>query len=166
MDFDIGTFIYILLTLLFIIIGSLGSRKKSKQTPQDASSNSDASSAPESDPLSENLRKIFGDYTTPEENGNKYADETIESVEEEDHILDSPEDRLDNAKDFLEKPGNEVGSDKVYKLEDHIQDIMKDTSVKMRLKSRSKTTFVKKAFRDFDPRKGILYTEVFKPKYF
>ncbi len=111
MDFDIGSLVYILLTLLFIIIGSLGGRKKSKQVLQDAKSNSESSSGAESHPLSDNLRKIFGDFTASEKNINKYADESDES---EDYLLDSPEDRIDNAKDFLEKPGNEIGSDKIF----------------------------------------------------
>jgi hypothetical protein len=82
MDFDIGSFIYILLTLVFIIIGSLGSRKKSKQSPAQSSPEGSAGQEAQSDPLSENLKKLFGDFSGMETETEPLKQEAKE--EEED----------------------------------------------------------------------------------
>jgi len=165
MDFDIGTFIYILLTLVFIIIGTLGGRKKAQISAPPPDEEADDNSQTRVDPFTEDFKKLFGELNEPlEEEVNKedYREEP-ETVKSESDVMF---DRTVSSGSLLDKPGNMEGMSDLYKMEDHIDEIMKGIHLDMVTPSSGRSTFVKRAFRDFDPRKGILYAEVFQPKYF
>jgi hypothetical protein len=163
MDFDIGTFIYILLTLVFIIIGSLGKKKKPQANKPNVNADGEADSGITTEVFSDNFKKLFGDFE--EEMGiSETRGEPV--IEEQEVKLDTPNDKIDNLEGILDVPGNTVGDSKIYKMEDHIKDIMDDSNIVMAESSKSKSTFVSRALRDFDPQKAWLYSEIFKPKYF
>ncbi|MGC9341934.1 MAG: hypothetical protein ACP5E3_04485 [Bacteroidales bacterium] len=163
MDFDIGTFIYILLTLVFIIIGSLGKKKRPQVNKPDADADGEPVSVNNTDAFTENFKKLFGEF---DDEADIPVAEHEPIVKEEEIKLDTPHEKLDNLKGTLDIPGNAIGGSEIYKIEDHIKDIMENSNILMNQHTRSKSTFVSRALRDFDPKKAWLYSEIFKPKYF
>ena len=156
MDFDIGTLIYILLTIVFIVIGSLGKKKKPViNAPGEESAGTESMD----DPITENLKKLFGDFET------STGEEIPNLVAEEELPLDTIYDKLDSLESPLDKPIMEGGTG-FYKIEDHIREIMESSPTEMRIQRTDQSSFVKDALKDFSPKKGILYAEIFRPKYF
>jgi hypothetical protein len=166
MDFDIGTFIYILLTLVFIIIGSLGKKKKPQPKPQNQETEGQILEEKELDPFTENFKKLFGDFDIPRGEKEEYNTVAEENLDQDEVRLDSPYGKIDNLEGALDVPPGQEGSSRVYKIEDYIKDIMESGQVMKVDRSSSKSTFVSRALRDFDPKKALLYSEIFKPKYF
>lgn len=163
MDFDIGTFIYILLTLVFIIIGSLGKKKKTPQKTATPMQNPDTN---KSDPLTENFKRLFGNIEDPFNQKTNIESEEEDEYEEKETRSDTIYDKIDTPESTLDVPYSEKGRSEPYKLEDHIQEIMEQTRSHMTGRSEKRSNYVTRALRNFDPKKALLYSEIFKPKYF
>lgn len=166
MDFDIGNFLYILLMIVFVILGSLGKKRK-PQTPSEITEQEDAEAGIRDIPadiFEENLKKYFvhsdPEAINPDENQYKSAEFS------ENTLLDTPASPWDKYQGILDPPGFEKGTSVTYKIEDHIEEITRQSKLNQNLYTARKTDFVKKALKDFDPKKAIIYKEVFEPKYF
>lgn len=166
MDFDIGTFIYILLTLVFIIIGSLGKKKKPQAKPQPRQEGGEIIAEEELDPFTDNFKKLFGDFDVPSSATEEYSLTTEKDSKDEEIKIDTFDDKPDSIQSTLDVPVAEEGISGIYKLEDHMKEIMENSEIMMVERGYSQSTFVSRALRDFDPRKALLYSEIFKPKYF
>lgn len=168
MDFDIGTLVYILLTLIFLIVGALG--KKKKKNPQVFESYDEEEQEQDTavNNFEERFNNLFNDDRTRVESEEEFQKQTeAKSSEKPEHLLDTPHDKLDEIPEDYNKIHKDKDEKELYKLEDHIEEISRKTKLKIPSARRSeKPSFVQKALRGFDPRKAYLYSEIFKPKYF
>jgi hypothetical protein len=152
--------------IVFVILGSLGKKRK-PQTPSGITEEEDVESGIRDIPadiFEENLRKYFvtsdPEVVNTNENQNKSAEFS------ENTLLDTPASPWDNYQGILDSRGFEEGTSMTYKIEDHIEEITRQSKLNQNLYTARKTDFVKKALKDFDPKKAIIYKEVFEPKYF
>ncbi len=171
MDFDIGTLVYILLTLIFLVVGALG--KKKKENPQAFESFEEEEQG--TDNALENFEKRFENFFTEEkgiEEGVpvKFEEKTQKAETRRDQkpefLLDTPYDKIDEIPEQLNKAYEGKEMKDLYKLEDHIEEISRKTKLKMPSDRMKKNSFVQEALKDFNPRKAYLYSQIFKPKYF
>ena len=167
MDFDIGNFLYILLMLVFVILGSLGKKKKpgiTVQNIQEPEKEPETRDIP-ADIFEENLRKYF----LPEDPEVKKEPEVIYDSADytPETAIDTPTSPHDKFAGIIDTPVSEEGTYTTYRIEDHINEItMLSKQDHMQFRTTIKTDFVKRALKNFDPKKAILYKEVFEPKYF
>lgn len=171
MDFDIGTLVYVLLTLIFLIVGALG--KKKKENPQTFETYDEEKQGGEKalENFEERFENLFSDEKSSEEPAAQEREEMYRqteagSEEKPGYLLDSPYDKIDDIPEDYNKVHREGKKDELYRMEDHIEEISRKTRLKMVSYGKNKPSFVQKALRDFDPRKAYLYSEIFKPKYF
>jgi FtsZ-interacting cell division protein ZipA len=174
MDFDIGNLVYIILTLIFLIVGALGNKKK-KANPQEFDT-FDEDATEEQGPL-ESIEKRFSeifeedekvreDETTRTEYRDYESREDVKTSEPSDYLIDTPYDKIDELPDEYNRVHKEKKEEDLYKLEDHIEEIARKTNIKMSTYKKKSPTFISEALKDFNPRKAYLYSEIFKPKYF
>lgn len=163
MDFDIGTFIYILLTLVFIIIGSLGKKKRPQVNMPETDTEEEPEATRSNDVFAQNFKKLFGGFEDELEASEPVPEPLAEELENK---LDSSYEKIDNLQGIRDVPGEKGERAEIYKMEDHIKEIMDGSNIMITQHSKSKSTFVSRALRDFDPKKAWLYSEIFKPKYF
>ncbi len=170
MDFDIGTLVYILLTLIFLIVGALG--KKKKVNPQTFESYNEEEQGGED--VLKNFEERFenlydedsSEESTRQEREEMYRQTEAGSKVKPEYLLDSPNDKIDDIPGDYNKVHRGKKEEDLYRIEDHIEEISRKSRLKMDSFDKKKPTFVQKALRDFDSRKAYLYSEIFKPKYF
>lgn len=172
MDFDFGNLVYIILMLIFILVGA-SSKKKRKPVstpagdPAEGESEQPVSTA---ETLNENLKKLFGDYMDIQT-----AEEPEKVVEEEDDYFSRKqkeympkydETRMDKEVSEIERVGSEEGIGSVFHMTDLLDENLFGNMEMMGHKTQKTPPFTQSIREDFDPRKAILYTALFNPKYF
>ncbi len=167
MDFDIGNLVYIVLTLIFLIVGALGQKKKPNPQVFESYDEDQEEQGDTSDPIEEKFSRLFGEDDEAVRQREEIERRTYkEESEREDYLLDTPYDKIDDLPPEYDEVFQEKDEDKIYKLEDHIEEIAEKTRLQMIPHKKKDVSFVKKALRDFEPRKAYLYSEIFNPKYF
>lgn len=166
LDFDFGNLVYILLMLVFVIFGA--TKKKKKPILPSSPLISDDDPASEESPagdLSSNLKKIFGEYLGVEElvenqqeQGGSYRREATDRYNEES-LLDTDYSDIDK----IEK---KEGVSTIFKMSEHVQDIQHSAIEGMEIDLEKYPSFTRDVLDEFDPRVAVLFSEVFKPKYF
>ena len=171
MDFDFGNLIYILLMIAFVIFGAKGKKKKAPipvQTEEEDATPENAES-PIVNKLSDNIKKYFGEQFDLDASSNEAEDEYEEDLEYDtqfDSYSDSGEydEKIDDVYSTYDRIDEEkkVSNDYDFKAEEP------KTEVRTEKKRRKKSTraFTSQLLSEFDPKKALLYSEIFKPKYF
>lgn len=169
MDFDIGNLVYILITAAFVIFSIIGKKKKRAVQPkvQEVENEPDITEKPESN-LSEKLKSMFGEFIDMDSSIDKAEEEIDESVygyvqdDFESENADYKE-KLDSIHSKPDTVSDEKGASSIL---EHIKNIKSDNANKDRRTSASRASYVEEALKDFDAKKAILFSEIFKPKYF
>lgn len=162
MDFDIGNLVYIILTILFIAIGSLGKKKKP------VNQNFTEQVEEEVQGVSSELDEFFNSFSSADDQTETASESTgYERTQGSEAVMDSPYSKVDNLDNIPDTAVKEKEKEKGhYKIEDHISDIMGASSLAMESTTKGRSSFASRAVKDFDARKAWLYSEVFKHKYF
>ena len=167
MDFDIGTLVYILLTLIFLIVGALGKKKKKNPQVFESYEEDEQDQGKVLSNFEERFNNLFSDEETRAEKEEEFQKQTeANSSGKPDYLLDTPYDKLDEIPEEYNKIHKDKDEKELYKLEDHIEEISRKTKLKIPSYRKKESSFVQKALRDFDSRKAYLYSEIFNPKYF
>lgn len=169
MDFDIGNLVYIVLTIIFLIVGALGQKKKSNPESYDSFDEEQPNQENPLNNLERRFNTLFEDEE--EESDRMYEESEARRYEPSDerepaYLLDTPYDKLDDLPPEYNKVLKDEDSKEIYKLEDHVEEIARNTRLSIKPAKKKDVSFVKKALKDFDPRKAYLYSEIFNPKYF
>ena len=157
--------------IAFVIFGAKGKKKKSPipvQTEEEDTAPENAES-PIVNKLSENLKKYFGEQFDLDASSNEVADEYEEDLEYDsqfDSYSDSDEydEKIDDVYSSYDRIEEEkvTSHDYAIKVEENKMDVKKR---KMRRK-KSNAAFTTQLLSEFNPKKALLYSEIFKPKYF
>ena len=171
MDFDFGNLIYILLMIAFVIFGAKGKKKKAPILGQSKGQDSSPENAgnPIVNKVSENLKKYFGDQFDTDASLDEMKDENEGDLDynaEFDSYSDSG--RSDSEAGYVHasydrnEEEKHIPYDYEFKSEkDEI--VMKNTKIKAK---NTKVAFTRQLLSEFDPKKALLYSEIFGPKYF
>ncbi|MCF8378585.1 MAG: hypothetical protein K9H49_03345 [Bacteroidales bacterium] len=169
MDFDFGNLVYILLTLAFVIFSASKNKKKRvvkavgqefEDEPKDSSKNEDY--------LSEKLKNIFGEYMDIETPVKEIEDEIEENlygyVTSESQVKENKyEEVLDTNYSILDSIDSEEGLPSTMK---YIKDLQTNNMFPVSNSPKQPVSFTEEVMQDFDPRRAILFSEIFRPKYF
>ena len=163
MDFDFGNLIYILLTLVFVIFGAMNKKKKPVQKPQEVMDEDMELDQEIEQPVSsfnDNFKKLFGDFSDMDTVTQVTEDSYVEEYEEQENesLSDSSYSTLDVVEEEVINP--------VYRMSDHMDSIRTENAKSIAFKENFKPSFTQMLYKEFDPKKALLYSEIFKPKYF
>ena len=169
MDFDIGNLVYILITVAFIIFSAIGKKKKRPVQPkvQQVEKERNIAERLESN-LSEKLKSMFGEFIDQDSSIDEIEEEIDESVygyvqdDSESENVDY-EEKLDSIYSKLDTVNDERG---VSSTMEYNKNIEPHNAYKNIRTSASRFSYVEEALEDFDAKKAILFSEIFKPKYF
>jgi len=166
MDFDFGNLIYIILTLVFVIFGAMNKKKKKVQTPQEVLDEDAEMEVEVEQPLSsvdEKLKRIFGDFVDIDEPSKVVKDQYDEEITEQEQTVYEP---IPEAKYTSFDNVEEEKDSSVYRLSDHMDSIRVENAKSIISDVKQNPSFTQQLFKEFDPKKALLYSEIFKPKYF
>lgn len=169
MDFDFGNLIYIILTLVFVIFGAMGKKKKPASPPvQDMVDETDQDMDMQVSGLDENLDKLFEDYVeSPAETEEiSSREEFIQEAEKEKSFSEPGFYGYDQTSSAIDMVENEEGVSTVYRMLDHLEDYQQVSKIYIKSAEKRKASFTQTLYKEFDPKKALLYSEIFKPKYF
>ncbi len=171
MDFDFGNLIYILLMIAFVIFGAKGKKKKASIPVQsDAKdSSSENTGNPILNKVSENLKKYFGEQFHTDSSLDEMKDENEVDLDyntEFDSYSDSG--RSDSEADYVHASYDRTEEKKHIPYDYDFKSkkdeiVMKNTIIKAK---NTKVAFTRQLLSEFDPKKALLYSEIFGPKYF
>ena len=170
MEIDIETIVYLIFTIIFVAIGALGKRKKSKQ-PQPVSA-AEEEMQEEGRTFSENFNSLLRDVDerlgADVESSVDLLGESDDSVESQaGSTLDSSFSSIDIPESMIDTVPDKTGKEKhPEKLEDQYQRLMNEIKPPKKVYYRNQNEFIDEFREDFEPRKGIIYSELFNPKYF
>ncbi len=172
MDFDFGNLIYILLMIAFVIFGAKGKKKKAPipvQTEEEDTAPENAES-PIVNKLSENLKKYFGEQFDLDSSSNEVEDEYEADLEYDTQFdsysdSDASNEKIDDVYSTYDRIEEEkkVSHNYDFKAEEAKAEARR---VKKKTRNYSKLAFTNQLLSEFDPKKALLYSEIFKPKYF
>jgi hypothetical protein len=184
-DFDIGNLVYVILTIVFLVIGAVG--KKKKPLPGVSAKPQDSQEEPEN--LKTQFQELFREFNpgleilkepefsfTPKstvEDGPgldvmpEYSTETIEDIiPPVSQPIDSNINYNDQAQSSLDTAGMDEGVHAFDYEKDHssliYNDLTKEYSSILTDDEEEMVVLVE----EFDPKKAFLYSEIFKRKEF
>lgn len=185
MKMDLDTLIYIIVMIVFILLGAFGKKKKPVQQAPLPAEGDDDSVAPE-DLIAEKLKAFFGNYDKEESESvtgqESYMEEEIIDTIPQETVIDTYEEPLYRYKPKV--PEEDELLDKVHDIHDEIQEglpvfetydydrhsEMLDgdlTKAENQLADDTAYDLVKDAvYEDLDLRKAIIYSEIIlKPRH-
>jgi hypothetical protein len=185
-DFDIGNLVYVILTIVFLVIGAMG--KKKKPIPQ-ASDEESPEVVPEPDNIKSQFQELFRElnpatdlikqqeyYFSPKETVEEgtsldvVPDLSNESVEDiippETQPVDSNINYNDQAQSSLDTSGMDEGTPAFDYDKDHsslvYNDLTKEYSTVLSDQEEEMVSLVD----DFDPKTAFIYSQIFNRKEF
>jgi hypothetical protein len=168
MDDGIGNIVYIVLTILFIVIGLAG-KKKPKQVPvsTNLTDDEDPSSEDIEAPAFKSFNDLFGDLIQ----GNEPLPEPLEmdqykEVSEVEYAMDSPLEKIDSLEDSLDSIVSEDLLDNQVEHIETIPDFIKLTEVGGVNENKDLSVKDNKFIEELDIEKAVVYSEILNPKYF
>lgn len=164
MDFDFGNLVYILITLAFVIFSA---RKKKKSVAKPIVQENDEEPTLTGNPeefINEKLKNLFGDFIDQDEPEYENEDSVYGYVEN-DYTTESVEyeEVLDNKFSSLDTVENEEGLTSTMK---YIKDLEAQSLILESKSAKMGPSFTEEVMLDFDPRRAILFSDIFRPKYF
>ncbi len=169
MKFDPGNLIYIILMLIFVIVGAAGKKKKPRGGMINTNTGPGNMAQPDEqepgDILAENLRRLMGrydQYDTPE---SIIPDEDTEiemaekNVEERAESLYASKGRLDSVQDTLDRINASQEESEIY-------DSIKADELGSEKKEQRTLHGIDRMVENFDAQKAVIYSEILNPKYF
>ncbi len=187
MKIDFQTIIYLIITLVFVIVGSLGKKKKpvNQQMDENADPDAIAEMEQESQLFSENLGNILRDtgekFEGIKEEGERiyqdspFADYSEEPKSEfyEDNMgekpqeatFDSPVSTLDTIYGSIDRV-DEIEGVSMIDSSEGIHDVIKLTEMGSENEQASTSSPVEGLLRSFSGRAAIIYSEILNHKYF
>ncbi|MCK4920680.1 MAG: hypothetical protein KAS71_06520 [Bacteroidales bacterium] len=171
MDFDLGNLVYILITIAFVIFTAIGKKKKRTVQPdiQQVENEPDIAEKPENY-LSDKLKSLFGEYIDLDSSTDETEEVLDESVygyvqdDPESENIDYDEEKLDSNYSTIDTLSKEEGLSST--MGGYLNDLKSNSIEKDPGTSVSQLSYVEEALKDFDAKKAILFSEIFKPKYF
>lgn len=183
-DFDIGNLVYVILTVVFLIIGAVGKKKKPRAQESD-----EEEAVVEPDNLKAQFQEIFKEfsptieavkqqdfyftgkdsveYTTPVDTVPELSNETIEDIiPAETKPIDSNINYNDQAQSSLDTTGIDEGSAAFDYAKDHSSLVYNDVTDEYSEVLSEQEEELSGIIDGFDPKKAFIYSEIFNRKDF
>lgn len=166
MDFDIGNLVYILITIAFVIFSAM--KKKKRTVAKPIVNENDEGPSLTKDPeayISEKLKNLFGDYLEQEVPENENEEDSVYGYVDNDYESQNVEyeEVLDNNYSSLDTIETEEGLSSTMQF---IKDLEANNLLLESKSTQTGPSFTDEVMQDFDPRRAILFSEIFRPKYF
>lgn len=168
MDDGIGNIVYILLTLLFVIIGLIGN-KKNKKDPVllEESNDPDVPAEDEEAPVFTSFNELLGDLTKLNEpSPEPVLSSQYDEMNVTEYPLDSPPGFFDSKEDSLDTV---ILDEMVERQVEHVEtipDFIKLTEVGGINENKDLSSIKNTFIEELDIEKAIVYSEIINPKYF
>jgi len=180
MKIDIDTLIYIIVMIVFIVLGAVGKKKKPVQKPAPVVDEDDEQefSDPE-DLITEKLKAFIGDYSQKDVSSGNIDNEKVADQPKAEEGFISVEDNYQTVEDLSNlHSDNENSLDKVNAIHDGIQEgdhVFSDYSYDQHSELVSgdltksdnqpdtdsyQLSLLNEVYEDFDVRKGIIFSEI------
>ncbi len=176
MKLNIDTLIYLLVVVIFGILGAIGNRKKpsSAAAKQDAPDENDYGQEDTGDVFSQNLRKLMGDYEQYDTENSIVTDEELElemaekSVDDRAGMIDTIDSKATQIEEAAEEDTyrSEEFEASLRSMEENISDTIKMGELGSEQEAAEYYPATGRFLQHFDMRKAIIYSEILNPKYF
>lgn len=183
-DFDIGNLVYVILTVVFLIIGAVGKKKKPRAQVSD-----EEETIPEPENLKAQFQEIFKEfsptieaikqqdyyftekdsveYSTPVDTIPELSSETIEDIiPPAAQPIDSNINYNDQAQSSLDITGMDEGSSAFDYSKDHSSLVYNDVTDEYSEVLSEQEEELSGIIDGFDPKKAFIYSEIFNRKDF
>jgi hypothetical protein len=167
MDDGIGNIVYIVLTILFIVIGLIG-KKKPKQIPVSPNSEDEEDFTKDNSERTafSSFNDLFGDLIQGNEPVSEIALDQYDESSERDYEVDPSPEKFDISKDPIDSIVNEELLDNQVEHIETIPDFIKLTEVGGVNENMDLSVKDNKFIEELDIEKAVVYSEILNPKYF